>query len=43
MNSFHAQSFVIYFLECPLDFECTAEKFTSALKQQSALETKLIA
>lgn len=43
MNSFHAQPFVIYFLECPLDFECTAEKFTSALKQQSALETKLIA
>ena len=35
MKSFHAQ---------PLDFECVAEKFTKVpKKQQSALETKLIA
>lgn len=27
MKSFHAQLFVIYFLECPLDFEWVAEKF----------------
>ena len=27
MKSFHAQPIVIYFLECPLDFEWVAEKF----------------
>ena len=37
MKSFHAQPFVIYFLECPLDFECVAEKFTKVPKNNKGL------